>query len=104
MHDEQSPRQRILQVIHAIPPGKVASYGQVAQIAGLGRGARQVAAALRNLPEGSGIPWFRVINAGRTISIPEGSPRHAEQRQRLMAEGVEFDDKGRVPKRFFWQL
>jgi methylated-DNA-protein-cysteine methyltransferase-like protein len=89
-------RQRIWQVIAAIPAGRVSTYGQVAQLAGLGRGARQVGQAMRQLPEGSTIPWHRVINAQGRISLPPGSRGHKRQRERLEAEGIRFNLSGRV--------
>ncbi len=101
MSEPEEPRQRIWQVIAAIPEGYVASYGQVARLAGLGRGARQVGAALRKLPPGSRIPWHRVINAGGKISLPPGSQGHRTQRERLEAEGVRFNERGKVDLRTF---
>ena len=92
-------RERIWQVVAAIPPGKVATYGGVAAQAGLGRGARLVGRALRDLPPGSRLPWHRVINAQGRISLPPGSRGHREQRTRLEAEGVEFSAAGRVSLR-----
>lgn len=94
-------KQRIWQVIAAIPAGTVSSYGQVARLAGLGRGARQVGAALRNLPGGSRIPWHRVINSQGKISLPAGSEGYRLQRQRLEAEGIVFNDRGKVDLRTF---
>lgn len=95
-------RQRIWQVVHAIPRGRVASYGQVAAQAGLPRGARLVGRVLSQLPPGSALPWHRVVNSRGCISFPEGSPAFREQRQRLLVEGVEFRN-GRIPRaQFAW--
>jgi methylated-DNA-protein-cysteine methyltransferase related protein len=93
-------RERIWQVVHGIPKGSVASYGQVAALAGLPRAARLVGRVLSQLPKGSKLPWHRVVNSARTLSFPEGSPAWREQRERLITEGVEFN-KNRIPKRFF---
>jgi methylated-DNA-protein-cysteine methyltransferase-like protein len=96
-------RERIWQVVHAIPPGRVASYGQVAALAGLPRAARLVGRVLSQLPEGSTLPWHRVINSRGCSSFPEGSPSYREQRQRLLEEGVVFE-RGRVARRYFaWE-
>ena len=95
-------RQRLWQVISAIPPGRVCSYGGVAKLAGLGQGARQTAWALRNLPRDTRIPWFRVINAQGRIAMPEGSRGYKEQRKRLAAEGVTFKDNGKLSSSAFW--
>ena len=91
-------RQRIWQVTAAIPRGTVATYGQIAELAGLPGGARQVGLTLSRLPAGTKLPWHRVINAAGRISIADPS----RQRAMLEAEGVVFED-GRVNlKRFRW--
>ncbi|ARN72863.1 MGMT family protein [Oceanicoccus sagamiensis] len=87
----QSNQQRIWQVVSQIPKGKIASYGQVAAQAGIPQAARLVGNVLRKLPEGSKLPWHRVVNSQRKISFPIGSPAYQEQRQRLLAEGVVFN-------------
>lgn len=97
-------RERIWQVVAAIPSGKVATYGQVAELAGLPRMARAVGRTLSQLPKGSKLPWHRVINAAGKISFPEGSEAYKRQRARLEDEGVTFL-KGKVPlKTYRWQL
>ena len=80
--------RRIWRTVEKIPVGKVATYGQVADLAGLGRGARRVGLALRELPANSGVPWFRVIRAGGHIAFPAGSDAFKRQRNRLEKEGV----------------
>lgn len=82
--------QRIWQVVMLIPPGKVATYGDVARMAGLAGAARRVGLALRGLPQDTAVPWHRVINAQGKIVVPGGSEARNEQRQRLELEGVEF--------------
>lgn len=79
-------RRRIERTIARIPPGRVASYGQVADLAGLPGRARLVARVLR-LTEAV-LPWYRVLRANGTIAIDPGSEWHAEQVRRLRAEGV----------------
>lgn len=77
----------------AIPAGRVATYGQVAELAGLPQGARAVGRAMARLPAGTRLPWHRVINASGAVSIPgAGGDR---QRALLEAEGVAFVN-GRV--------
>jgi len=79
----------------------VASYGQVADLAGLAGHARQVGYTLRALPDGHRIPWHRVVNARGEIVVRDAAalPTLAPSRQRalLEAEGVGFDVRGRVP-------
>lgn len=79
---------RIWDTIRDIPPGSVASYGQIAEIAGIPRGARQVGAALRSLPDDHDVPWYRVIQASGKIAFDRNSPQFEEQRQRLMMEDI----------------
>src|SRR5258707_945591 len=76
----------IRRVVARIPKGKVATYGQVAEVAGFEGAARQVAWALHN--NSRGIPWHRVLGAGGSIRLPGESG--LEQRIRLKAEGVVF--------------
>jgi methylated-DNA-protein-cysteine methyltransferase-like protein len=85
---EATPPERIWQVVTLIPPGRVATYGQVAELAGLPRRARLVGRVLSQLPDGTGIPWHRVVNAAGRISLPAGSTGFREQRARLRAEGI----------------
>lgn len=78
----------IWRVIAAIPSGRVASYGQIAALAGLPRGARQVARALRHAPAGLGLPWHRVLAVNGRIAIPVTNSGHRTQIRRLRAEGI----------------
>lgn len=90
--------ERIYAVIRTIPPGKVASYGQIAQIVG-GCSARMVGYALAALKEnitGEEVPWQRVINAQGRVSVHGDGVGNAIQEELLRQEGVEFDAQGRV--------
>jgi len=99
MHDSY---RRIYRATKRIPKGRVATYGQIAELAGLGGHARQVGYALHALPEDSEVPWHRVINAQGRISL--GDIVGAIQRQLLEAEGVTFGATGRVDlKRYRWR-
>ena len=93
--------EAIVAVVTAIPPGRVASYGQVAALAGLPRRARLVGRVLGHLPDpapGSpSVPWHRVLNARGEISLT--GPAAAEQRRRLASEGIELTPAGRVDLR-----
>ncbi|TNE72939.1 MAG: cysteine methyltransferase [Gammaproteobacteria bacterium] len=92
---EESKDQKIWQVVLSIPKGKVASYGQVAQMAGLGRQARYIGRALGKLPVGHQIPWYRVLRSNGQIAFPEGSEQFENQKAKLEQEGVEVE-RGRV--------
>lgn len=88
-----------------IPPGRVATYGQVARIAGLGRMARQVGYALHALPEDTEVPWHRVVNARGEISLRSSGGADSLQRLRLEREGLRFDIGGRVSlAEFGWDI
>jgi methylated-DNA-protein-cysteine methyltransferase related protein len=89
----------IVRVVESIPPGKVASYGQVAALAGLPRRARLVGRVLAHLPPDSGVPWHRVINARGGISVDAETAER--QRSLLAGEGVEFRASGLVDLRRF---
>lgn len=96
-----STYQAIYATVRRIPKGRVASYGQVATMAGLTNAARQVGYALHALPTGSTVPWHRVVNALGAISLRD---HHAlTQRLLLAQEGVRFDARGRADlARFGW--
>lgn len=98
-----SEPQRILQTIHSIPKGSVATYGQIAKLAGLPGKARYVGYILKTLPQGSTIPWHRVLNAQGKLSFPENSEAYREQKQRLLAEGVVFTDHRVSLRKFLWK-
>ena len=95
-----SKQQKIWQVVSQIPPGKVASYGQVAAQAGLTRGARLVGHVLKALPEGTTLPWHRVVNSQGKLSLPVAEAVYHEQKKRLLREGIDFKNN-RIPRQHF---
>ena len=104
---DESPHKKIYAAVKKIPRGKVATYGQIAALAGMPRHARQAGYALAATPENVKIPWHRVISAQGRISL---RLRHWDsgsddlQRILLEAEGVTFDSTGKVNlKKFQWQ-
>ncbi|MFN7962253.1 MAG: MGMT family protein [Thermoanaerobaculia bacterium] len=106
MTSQKSDRwQRIYAVVRQIPSGRVATYGQVAALAGLPGHARQVGYALHALPEGSDVPWQRVINSRGEVSLRGEELDYAGyQRHLLEGEGVRFDAAGRVDLELFrWE-
>lgn len=98
-----SPRERVWQVVGSIPRGSVATYGQVAALAGLPRAARFVGTVLRHLPADTRLPWHRVIGADGRISLSAESPSASLQRQALESEGLTFLN-GRINLRLFGWL
>ncbi len=99
--------RQIYAVIKKIPKGKVATYGQIAALAGIPRGARQVGTALRNTPDNLKLPWQRVINAQGRISLrlkdwESGGDDY--QKVLLENEGVAISAEGKIDlKRFLWK-
>ncbi|NNF67483.1 MAG: cysteine methyltransferase [Gammaproteobacteria bacterium] len=103
MPDPFETNQLIWQTVKQIPAGKVATYGQIADLAGLGKAARRVGRALRELPKNSDVPWYRVLRAGGQCAFPAGSASFKRQRQMLEQEGVSLL-KGRVDLAVYgWQ-
>lgn len=84
---QPDPATRIWQVVALIPKGQVASYGQIAKLAGMPSHARLVGRTMSNLPKGTKLPWHRVVNSQLKISNPNNPELQA---RRLRKEGVEF--------------
>jgi methylated-DNA-protein-cysteine methyltransferase related protein len=106
--DPQAFNRQVWELVRAIPPGRVAAYGQIAALlppppgveveSYRAFGPRWVGGALAACPDD--VPWQRVINARGEISPRPGAAR---QRELLEAEGVTFDDRGRVDfDRYGW--
>jgi methylated-DNA-protein-cysteine methyltransferase related protein len=94
---------RLLAVVRRVPRGRVVTYGQVAALAGLPRHSRHVGYALHDLPEGTPLPWHRVVGAGGAIRLRREGGAWT-QRTRLEREGVRFTPRGRVRlERFAWR-
>ena len=94
---------KIYAVVRRIPRGRVATYGQVAKLAGLPGRARQVGYALHALRSSTGVPWQRVVNASGSVSLP-AMRGGVTQRLLLQREGVEFGTADRLSlARFQWR-
>jgi methylated-DNA-protein-cysteine methyltransferase-like protein len=91
--------------VRRIPRGRVATYGQIADLAGIPGRARQVGYALAALPDHTTVPWHRVVNARGELSLARAAPGGGiVQRHRLEDEGVEFGAYGSVElKRYRWK-
>jgi len=101
--DRQARLERIYETIRDIPRGCVASYGQVAEIAGIPRGARQVGWALKHAPRGKELPWHRVITSSGRIAFEVGSVQFEKQKKLLAQEDVAVV-AGRVDmRRYRWE-
>lgn len=86
--DRETRMRRIWETIQDIPKGAVANYGQIAEIAGIPRGARQVGYALRHSPKGLELPWHRVLTSSGKSAFDVDSRHFRLQRDRLAEEGV----------------
>jgi methylated-DNA-protein-cysteine methyltransferase-like protein len=80
----------IWEMVEEIPHGRVATYGQIAEMCGIPGHARLVGYALHNLPRGSSVPWHRVINAQGKISLGDMDGMYEEQKRLLRGEGIRF--------------
>ncbi|CAK6698521.1 MGMT family protein [Synechococcus sp. CCY9201] len=97
--------QRVWDAVAQIPAGRLATYGQIAELIGAYGCARQVGWALRRLPLPTPVPWHRVVNAqGRISMSPSREGSDWMQRQLLLAEGIAVDAEGRLPlRRYLWK-
>ena len=103
MENHENTFSRIYDVVRRIPRGKVASYGQVAALAGNRRWARVVGYALHVNPDPEGIPCYRVVTKDGRVSEAFAFGGGNRQIELLQADGVEFTD-GRVDmKRYQWE-
>lgn len=110
--NREQREQLFCRIIRRVPKGRVATYGQIAALAGLPAYARHVGHALRSLAPDSRVPWYRIVNARGEIAVR--SSKHSasairrdcetEQAFLLCGEGVEFDENGRIDmSRFQWR-
>lgn len=102
MSTTPTKEQRLWQIVNAIPYGQVASYGQLAALAGVPRGARWVGTVLKKLPTDTILPWHRVVSSRGTIAFPVNSKAFQRQYQRLVSEGIQWQGN-RIPmQRYQW--
>ena len=102
-HHQMTAEETLYQFIAAIPFGNVATYGQLARLAGRTNAARWVGRTLKHLPKDTKLPWHRVINAQGKISFPENSEPWNVQKDKLADEGILLHN-GRIRlKDFQWQ-
>lgn len=87
---------RVYEVVRMVPYGRVATYGQIADIVSHRQAARTVGWALRALQEGTDVPWHRVINARGMVSTQYSEGPTLVQRAMLEEEGIPFDERGQT--------
>ena len=95
MPEPASYHERVYRVVRQIPSGKVATYGQIARLAGRCT-PRMAGYAMAAVPSGSDVPWHRVLNSRGEVSERAAGDGAARQRRLLRAEGVRFDRRQRV--------
>lgn len=93
--------EKVYEAVRSIPDGKVASYGMIALLCGNPKASRQVGWALHVNPSPDTIPCYKVVFKDGSLSEGFAFGGEGEQRRLLEADGVEFDDKGKVKKEFF---
>lgn len=104
MRDTNELHRQILEVIALIPYGKVATYGQIAKLAGLPKHARLVGYVLKHLDKSSEIPWYRVINSQGKISVTRINQQGENVQQSLLEQEGIYLLNGKVSlKIFVWQ-
>jgi len=91
--------QQVFAHVYQVPEGKVATYGDIAKLAGMSRHARQVGKVLSRLPADSRLPWYRIVNAKGQISLQ--GERGDYQKQRLMAEGISISEQGTISLKIY---
>ncbi len=95
--------EKIYKIVERIPTGKVATYGQIAALAGNPGAARTVGWALGSLRDGRKVPWHRVVNSRGSSSFPDDAKRKLQQAL-LEQEGIVFNRNGRVDlEEFLWR-
>lgn len=101
--DRETRMRRIWETIQDIPRGSVANYGQIAEIAGIPRGARQVGYALRHAPEVMELPWHRVITSSGKSAFAPDSRHFRTQRDRLAEENVPLINGKVDMRKYRWE-
>ena len=96
-------KETLWQLVAAIPPGRVASYGQLAALAGYPSHARYVGTTLNHLPRDSTLPWFRVLRSSGELAFTPGSRAWERQKALLEAEGVLFRGNKVPLAEYRWQ-
>jgi len=93
--------KQVMSFIKKVPKGKVATYGQIAKLAGKPQGSRGVAWILNSSSEAHDLPWHRIINSKGQISFPKASSSYRKQKALLEKEGVQFDKSGQIDMKVF---
>jgi len=100
--DHPKYRERVYAIVRRIPPGRVMTYGQIAELLGEGYTPRTIGFVMHASPDGT--PWHRVLNAQGAISTGRIALPHDKQQRMLEQEGVVFDKNGRCDLQTFLHI
>ncbi len=104
MNEISAFSKKVMQLIRSIPEGNVATYGQIAKLAGKPQGSRGVAWILHSSSTAHKLPWHRVLNSQGKISFEIGTHNFRQQKKRLEKEGVEISAEGKLSlAKFQWK-
>lgn len=94
---------KVIELILKVPKGKVATYGQIAKLAGKPQGSRGVSWILHSSSKAYKLPWQRILNSQGKISFPVGSAEFTKQKRLLVSEGIKFDEQNQIDlKTYQW--
>ena len=103
MDTKELAKLQLYQMIAAIPHGRVASYGQLAHLAGRSGAARWVGYCLRHLPADSNLPWHRVVTASGKLAFSVNSHNYKRQHQLLVSENIHLKHHKVDMKQYQWR-
>ncbi|WP_413289207.1 MGMT family protein [Bdellovibrio sp. HCB337] len=104
MREPSEFSKKVLKLISQVPKGAVATYGQIAKLAGKPQGSRGVSWILHSSSKAYNLPWQRILGSSGKISFPAGSTEFKKQKKLLISEGIEFNEKNEIDlKKFQWK-
>lgn len=104
MKEPSAFSKKVISLISQVPRGKVATYGQIAKLAGKPQGSRGVSWILHSSSKAHQLPWQRILGSTGKISFPPGSAEFKKQKRLLISEGVEFDGDDTIDlTKFQWK-
>ena len=95
--------QKVMQQIHKIPAGKIATYKQIAELSGKPQASRGVSWILHSCSTAYKLPWHRVLNSQGKISFEKTSHNYRKQKKLLLGEGVIFDGEQLNMAKYQWK-
>ena len=103
MKEQSAFSKKVIELILKVPKGQVATYGQLAKLAGKPQGSRGVSWILHSSSKAYKLPWQRILNSQGRISFSVGTAEFIKQKRLLVSEGSVFDERNRIDlKKFQW--